>query len=619
MMLTRLNCVKLSLFWLVLAVGLGCRTVASTLPKPPLGFVTTTIDSDSPTLRGNETIDPETPVNSDGVIPPPSSPAPTSTLEDTSSTAQVSVNAAQPIHPFSNEMLGVALSNWEHSWGRLFPSDVPGLADILKAADIGLIRYAGGLWSNWVGWERLPQRTPRTEWNPDPANYHPLFQGEIDPHTYAYHYGQDEIDSLAKLSQESGAEVMVQVNVAMSDPEMWADMAHYANVENDYAFKYWELGNEFDLECRDGSEACVQPDAYGSRAQSYTAALRDVDPSVTVVGGVPASAHAFFGANDYSGDTTEMSPWLFQGRDAGVQSLSFHWYTDCNLSSLDNVLTYAWEEGFTAWQHTYSRQWSRIGPQRVEEEVIGSAGLNLTQGITELNIDACNFERAPINSNHLNAVWMADVIGRLGYNGLDYVTWYTGYGTQQQGYPAIATVEDYYYNGSGGGPIYLRPSYYTLFLYGNFFGDQYVQSSSPDDERLSVWASTDSQEPGTLKLIVVNISDSPATEPIVISGFEAVSGKKYALLNPNPLDMTDNSNGPGHGSTINGLTLTPENVLGATAVLEANAPSVLISNGQIIEEFPPFSVTAIVLNDKSVPTVPVVPRTWMPFLVVDER
>ncbi len=43
---------------------------------------------------------------------------------------QLSVDASQPIHPFSNEMLGVALVNWEHSWGKYFPADVPRLADV---------------------------------------------------------------------------------------------------------------------------------------------------------------------------------------------------------------------------------------------------------------------------------------------------------------------------------------------------------------------------------------------------------------------------------------------------------------------------------------------------------
>ncbi len=603
--------IKLILGLIIAAIGFGCMA-PSTLPQ-------TVSANDSPAKSVTETekqtvtppISKEIPsvdqfdkIESDGSAVPTIPAATSAPIDDV-----LFVDVTQPGNPFSNEMLGVALSNWEHSWGKLFPGDIPGLANIMKAANIGLIRYAGGLWANWVGWERLPQRTPYSDWVPNPANYHPDFQAGINPYTYSFHYGQDEIDSLARLSQESGAEIMIQMNVTNSDAEMWADMAHYANVENDYGFKYWELGNEFDLECRDESEACVDPDTYKTRAEEYINALHDVDSSLSVIGGVSASGHAFFGANDYSGATTEMSPWLYQARDAGANSLSFHWYTDCNLSTLDNVFAYDWGVPYNAWQNTYSRLWSKIAPERIDAEIIEPGGLNLTQGITELNIDACDFGRAPVNSNHINAVWMADVIGRLGYNGLDYVTWYTGYGTQQQGYPAIATVEDYYE--WGGGPIYLRPSYYSLFLFGNFFGDQYVRSSSPDEEKLSIWASTDSQEPGALKIIVVNISDSPASEPLIFEGFTPVSGKKYTLSNANPLEMEEGSNGPDHGTTINGKTLTPENILSAAAELESSAPSVSISAGQVVEEFPPYSVTAIVLQGGSAAPASGI---WLPFL-----
>jgi hypothetical protein len=117
----------------------------------------------------------------------------------------------------------------------------------------------------------------------------------------------------------------------------------------------------------------------------------------------------------------------------------------------------------------------------------------MPQGITELNYDACDFEVAPQNSNHMNALWAADVIGRLAYYGLDYLTWYQGYGTPDQGYPMINwTPSDIAPTG-----IVLRPTYYTFFMYGNYFGDQLLQSSSTDDPELTVYASRDTDDPGT--------------------------------------------------------------------------------------------------------------------------
>lgn len=85
--------------------------------------------------------------------------------------------------------------------------------------------------------------------------------------TYAFHYGIDEIDNLALFSQQSGAEVIIQVNVSNNDPYMWADMLRYTNIENDYNFKYWELGNELDHESSQGSEAGMDAATYQARQQ----------------------------------------------------------------------------------------------------------------------------------------------------------------------------------------------------------------------------------------------------------------------------------------------------------------------------------------------------------------
>jgi len=71
-------------------------------------------------------------------------------------------------------------------------------------------------------------------------------------HAYRRGYQADEIDALAAFADYVGAEVMMEVNITTCDPELWADMVRYTNVEHDYNFKYWELGNELDLERASG-------------------------------------------------------------------------------------------------------------------------------------------------------------------------------------------------------------------------------------------------------------------------------------------------------------------------------------------------------------------------------
>lgn len=518
-------------------------------------------------------------------------PTPTSTPKLPTQSLSFSVNASLPVNHFSPQMLGVAHGNWDHSWGKQFPGQVPGLDVIYKGAGVGLIRYAGGLWANWVGWERSQQKTPYTEWHPDATRYDSSFRSKINTsNTYAFHYGMDEIDSLADLAKKSGAEVMMQVNLSQNDPYMWADMVRYTNIEKGYKFKYWELGNELDLECNKGEESCLDAKTYETRAAAYTKAMKAVDPGIVIVGGVPATAHDIV-ANNWE-DTPKMSRYLFAGLAAGADALSYHWYSDCNATSYENIFTWTWAEETTAWQNSYSRSWSQIAPTRVESEIIKPAGKAVEQGITELNDDACDFARAPQNGNQITAVWYADILGRLAYNGVDFVTWYEGYGNgASSGFPSVVVEQDYVDRAN---QIYLRPPFNTLFMYGNFFGDQMVQISGPKPETTSLWASTDSSEPGTLKLMAINLSPAKTTVTIKLSGFDATGGYKYELTSINPLDRTSVSNGPEHTSTINGFKLLSTNI--ATAKTRIPKRTVTVSANTVTQTLAPYSVTAIVLR-----------------------
>lgn len=522
-----------------------------------------------------------------------SAPTPTPILPPQHLSFVVDVN--RPVNHFDRRMLGVAHGNWDYSWGKPFPGQVPGLDVIYKAAHVGLLRYAGGAWANWVGWERSPQKTPYTEWHPEAANYFSSFQNKINTaNTYAFQYGMDEIDSLGDLAKRSGADVMIQVNLSQNDPYMWADMVHYTNIEKGYHFKYWELGNELDLECYKGADDCLDASTYQARAASYIKTMKAVDPGIVIVGGAPASAHDIV-ANQWV-DTPNLSRYLFAGVAAGSDALSYHWYSDCNATSYENIFTWSWTDEKTAWQNNYSRSWGQIAPSRVLNEIIKPTGKALEQGVTELNDDSCDFSRAPQNSNQITAVWYADILGRLAYNGVDFVTWYEGYGNGAgSGYPSVAADQDY---PTAMDEIYLRPVFNTLFLYGNFFGDQMVQVTGPEPLTTSLWASTDSSDPGTLKLIVVNLYSATTTIKVNLSGFVAAGGDKYEMTNPKPLDRTAASNGPAHGSTINGFKLASTNI--ATAKSQIPKRTVTLTANTVTETFAPYSVTAIVLRSGTI-------------------
>ncbi|MCC6237898.1 MAG: hypothetical protein IT299_10030 [Dehalococcoidia bacterium] len=488
-------------------------------------------------------------------------------------TSALVVNASVEVNPFSDEMLGVGLVNWEHAWGKPFPNEVPGLAQAMRAQGVKLIRYAGGLWSNDVGFDRTPQRRPFEAWTQN---------GD----TYYFHYGTDELASLHELAEALDAEVIIQVNISTSNPAMWADMVRYTNIERGYNFKYWELGNEFDH----ASDKGVSPELYIERAARYVDAMKAVDPNIQIVGGVPAGAHD--GPRlGYSDEVKSLSDYLTRSArmttPAGrkFDDLSYHWYQQCWKTEPEDLLRWTWE-GLEedSWRNAYSRKASVIVPRRVDDELL--AGTSMRQGITEINFDACNYDGV-LNGNHLNALWASDVIGRLAYNGLDFLTWYQGYSTQ--GYALL-------YPDSGDNPsrLFLRPSYYAFFMYEQYFGDVMVESHSFDPTAVSIWASRDTNDPGKIKLRITNLTAAEVRTPVDLSGTRVTSGQAYVLTNPNPLDVSEDSNRQSAPTTINGFTLNAMDVAGSARAIE---PARLVIEGSRFDYvLPPYSSVAIVLQ-----------------------
>jgi hypothetical protein len=471
---------------------------------------------------------------------------------------------------FSNRMLGVSFVNWEHAWGKPYAAEVPGLVQALKAAHVGIIRYAGGNWTNTTGWDRAEARRPYEGWP------------NSDEGPYWFHYNTAEIDSVASLAKQIGADVIVEVNVSTSDPGMWADMVRYANVEHDYNFKYWEIGNELDL-----ANSTPSPDEYVKRLSQYIDAMMDVDSSIKIIASAAASPYEAprLGFKD---SITSLSSYLTKPyalvtpKGRKIQALSYHWYQACKTGNVADLQRYAYDGlDNNSWRNGYSRSFADLLPPRITAEISGGT---IPQGITELDFDACWHDN-PMNGNFLNALWTSDVLGRLAYNGVDYVTRWEGYGTQAYAF---------LYPDNGGGParIYARPAFYAYLMYAYYFGNQLVESSTNDNDRISIWASRDTADASKLKLMVTNISGSAITAPVSITGFNAASAKLYQLRSANPASVADASLTA--AATINGVSV---NAMDVAAAISAIRPvSLPVSGSSFTYTFPAYSTTALVIG-----------------------
>ncbi len=473
-------------------------------------------------------------------------------------------------HPFTNKLLGVNFVNWEHSWGKPNVNQVKGLAEALKAAHVGLIRYAGGNWSNSVGWDRSTVRTPYTGW-PDAKNG-----------PYWFQYNPDEIDSVAALAHSIGADVLIEVNISTNDATMWADLVKYTNIEHHYGFKYWELGNELDT-----NKAAPTPDEYVQRVGNYLDAMMDVDPSIKITASGIASPYDA-PRLAYDDKITSLSSYLIQSntmispKGRKIQALSYHWYQACNSTTEADLTRYAWD-GLAAdsWRNYYSRKELDLMPGRIISEVTNAA---IPQGITEYNFDTCNYDN-PMNGNFLNALWTTDVLGRMAYNGVDFAARWQGYGTQ-----AFSML---YANDSvNPTQLYARPAYYAYLMYARYFGDQMVESNTNDNARLSIWASRDSSDSTKLKLMITNLSNNDISAPVRVPGFTASSGDIYEMRSPNPSDITSASLTA--TVTINGFSIDLMNVDNSLAAIKPMSLSV--SGSSFDYKFPAYSTTAIILK-----------------------
>lgn len=573
-------------------------------------------------------------------------PQPTPITHPHDKVINATVNTGNFVRTFEKEMVGVQMPQWMYLRQDEKPTinQVNGLKEAIKAAGIKLIRYGGGLEANGIGWERTlqkergyrntqpnPSLTPTIvpiTWKPDksvPSHYDASQRDKIDDtKEYLFHYGTDDIDALAGFAQATGANVMLQINIAKYDPAMWADLLHYANIEKRYNFKYFEVGNEIDLEYNrrpsNNHPEAIDPTEYARRLAVYIEELKKVDPNIKIISGVPATAHNGF--VDGMG-IDRWSEYLIKSAQtrssSGYKSdaLSYHWYSSSfdpnhpeqSLLSVTEAMRYDNRNppgGF--WHAQQTRSWATIAPQGVRSTIIAPFLPNATLGITELNYEALDFYVTPFNSNHADAIRSMDALGRLAYNGIDFVTWYTGFGSYGETYSSIAstsvrpTLQD----------IFFRPTYHFLYMYGNFFGDKLVQSSTENDKELSVWGALDSQNPDVLYLMVTNTTDKFIKSTIALSGFTPHFANEYILSNPNLTDSTLEGKGRNHGTNINGVTINYSDINGSIRNIRPLERSNNIQGSSYIQTFAPYTATAIILN-KNQSTVtpsptPVCPR-----------
>jgi hypothetical protein len=249
---------------------------------------------------------------------------------------------------------------------------------------------------------------------------------------------------------------------------------------------------------------------FNKEWREFATAMKAVDPSIKLVG---AEINQFSFSTE-EGATTNFGEWdetwfveFLKTNGDMVDIVSFHRYPFPRSSvsgppSAEELMQ-------------NSQEWDKIIP-RARALILEHTRRDLPIAVTEFNSaydKSVGGEATP--DSHLNAIWAADVLGRMIKNDVFMANIWSL--TAKGGYGGLGLV--------GQSDVY--PAYYTYQLYG-MFGEELVYSAS-DVSGLSVYAAK--REDGTVTVMVVNLSAEAQEKALVIADQPTVKAEAW-LFDP---------------------------------------------------------------------------------------
>jgi hypothetical protein len=305
-----------------------------------------------------------------------------------------------------------------------------------------------------------------------------------------------QLDSFMRFADQMNAEVIISVRLENGTPEQAVNLVRHAN-DRGYDITYWSIGNEPNL-----FENYTTEDLNREWRLIAEAMLAE-DPDIVLIG-PDISQYPPVPLVDSNG-LEWVSEFLKVNGDL-IDVLAVHRYpfplsTTNPITSLEDLR-----------QNVY--EWDDI-LDRVRQTSIDVLGYALPVAMTEANSHwSSNIAGEATPDSHYNAIWWADVLGRLilqepfAVNYFDFQS-----GTGRGGWGLLANYE-------------VRPTYYTYQLYKQF-GDQLHAVEVVGDEYISAYVAT--REDGALTVIVVNRADEAQAITFSITGFEGTNAEMIVL------------------------------------------------------------------------------------------
>lgn len=203
--------------------------------------------------------------------------------------ASVTVNTQQVIRTIPDTLFGTNVEwvwNGYGLWDEYRNQADPTLVNHAKAMGVTLLRYPGGMYSDFYHWQNgVGPNSSRP--------FVPFRVGDADTGRIAF--GTDEA---LRFARDVNGELLITVNVGTGTAQEAAAWVRYVN-SSGLKVRHWEVGNEVYI--RDGSPAQLainmDPATYANRYVSFARAMRAADPRIKIgaIGGVNRGPYSFVG------------------------------------------------------------------------------------------------------------------------------------------------------------------------------------------------------------------------------------------------------------------------------------------------------------------------------------
>ncbi|PJM93777.1 cellulose binding domain-containing protein [Streptomyces sp. CB01373] len=472
------------------------------------------------------------------LLSPPSAAAVASAAarEAPAADVDVRVNTQASLGRMPDTARGVNAAIWDSHMND------PEVAGLMKAADVGAMRYPGGSYADIYHWKT-----------------HTAPGGYVAPGT--------DFDSFMGTARAVGAQPILIANYGSGTPEEAAGWVRYANVTKHYGARYWEIGNEIYGNGHYGNgwehdeHEDKSPREYARQVRAYAKAMKAVDPTIKI-GAVLTTPGQWPDGVVGEGDPGDWNHTVLSEVTDVIDFVSVHWYAGGSDTTAEDAMT-----RLTMLPGELREVRSQI------DRYAGADSPRLGIAVTEINT---NTGGARLTARP-NGLFAADAFMTALENGVFTVDWWNTHNGPDQ----ITTVDgetDYgdmgmLSSGSCTGDV-CEPAtnapfhpYYGMKMTGELgaAGDTLVAAASSAQD---VSAHAVHRRDGRLSVLLINKDpDAARTVGLEYTGFTpsgaAPEVRRYA---PGDSDITDVTEG---GASVSRVTVPPRGMLTVTLTPQA--------------------------------------------------